>query len=313
MEYITLRNSDLKVSRICIGGDPMGGHAWGKTDETELIDAVCFGVERGINFFDTADVYGLGKAEELLGKALQGKRDKVIIASKFGVRRTEDNTKTFFDNSPSWIRQAVEGSLRRLQTDYLDVYQIHDLDGVTPVEEVVGTLEKLKQDGKVRYYGLSNISAEDIGKLKPYKDKFISFQNQYSLACRDYEDDIRDISKELYVNPLTWGSLGQGILTGKYGRDVRFSEDDRRSRPTYPNFHGEKLQKNINIVECMRKVGENYGKEPSAVAIRYILDYLPDSVAIVGVKRKEQVASNCEACGWKLRPCDIEILDNISR
>lgn len=241
MEYITLRNSDLKVSRICIGGDPMGGHAWGKTDETELIDAVCFGVERGINFFDTADVYGLGKAEELLGKALQGKRDKVIIASKFGVRRTEDNTKTFFDNSPSWIRQAVEGSLRRLQTDYLDVYQIHDLDGVTPVEEVVGTLEKLKQDGKVRYYGLSNISAEDIGKLKPYKDKFISFQNQYSLACRDYEDDIRDISKELYVNPLTWGSLGQGILTGKYGRDVRFSEDDRRSRPTYPNFHGEKI------------------------------------------------------------------------
>ena len=313
MEYITLRNSDLKVSRICIGGDPMGGHAWGKTDETELIDAVCFGVERGINFFDTADVYGLGKAEELLGKALQGKRDKVIIASKFGVRRTEDNTKTFFDNSPSWIRQAVEGSLRRLQTDYLDVYQIHDLDGVTPVEEVVGTLEKLKQDGKVRYYGLSNISAEDIGKLKPYKDKFISFQNQYSLACRDYEDDIRDISKELYVNPLTWGSLGQGILTGKYGRDVRFSEDDRRSRPTYPNFHGEKLQKNIDIVECMRKVGENYGKEPSAVAIRYILDYLPDSVAIAGVKRKEQVASNCEACGWKLRPCDIEILDNISR
>ncbi len=313
MEYITLRNSDLKVSRICIGGDPMGGHAWGKTDETELIDAVCFGVERGINFFDTADVYGLGKAEELLGKALQGKRDKVIIASKFGVRRTEDNTKTFFDNSPSWIRQAVEGSLRRLQTDYLDVYQIHDLDGVTPVEEVVGTLEKLKQDGKVRYYGLSNISAEDIGKLKPYKDKFISFQNQYSLACRDYEDDIRDISKELYVNPLTWGSLGQGILTGKYGRDVRFSEDDRRSRSTYPNFHGEKLQKNIDIVECMRKVGENYGKEPSAVAIRYILDYLPDSVAIAGVKRKEQVASNCEACGWKLRPCDIEILDNISR
>ena len=181
------------------------------------------------------------------------------------------------------------------------------------MEEVVGTLEKLKQDGKVRYYGLSNISAEDIGKLKPYKDKFISFQNQYSLVCRDYEDDIRDISKELYVNPLTWGSLGQGILTGKYGRDVRFSEDDRRSRPTYPNFHGEKLQKNIDIVECMRKVGENYGKEPSAVAIRYILDYLPDSVAIVGVKRKEQVASNCEACGWKLRPCDIEILDNISR
>lgn len=313
MEYITLKNSELKVSRICIGGDPMGGHAWGRTDDSELIGAVRAGIDRGINFFDTADVYGLGKAEELLGRAVKGKRDKVIIASKFGVRRTGDNTRTFFDNSPAWIRQAIEGSLRRLQTDYLDIYQIHDLDGMTPVEEVVGTLDRLNEEGKIRNYGLSNILSKDMMELIPYRGKFVSFQNQYSLACRDYEDEIRQISHMLDVNPLTWGSLGQGILTGKYGRDVSFPKDDRRSRPTYPNFHGEKLQKNMNIVECMRKMGESYGKRPAAIAIRYILDYLPDSIAIVGVKRPEQVVSNCEACGWKLEPHDIELLDNISK
>lgn len=313
MEYITLKKSELKVSRICIGGDPMGMHAWGETDEKELMEAVCCGIENGINFFDTADVYGLGKAEELLGKALQGRRDQVVIASKFGVRRTEDNTRTFYDNSPVWIRQAVEGSLRRLRTDYIDLYQIHDLDGKTPIEDVVETLDRLRQEGKIRYYGLSNILGKHIPALLPFKEKFISFQDQYSLACRDYESEIVDISRSLEVNPLTWGSLGQGILTGKYGRDITFPESDRRSRDTYPNFHGKKLQKNMDIVDCMRKIGAGYGKKPTALAIRYILDHLSDSVAIVGVKRKEQVLSNCEACGWKLRTQDLELLDIISK
>lgn len=313
MEYIVLKNSDLKVSRICIGGDPMGGHAWGNTDDKELIDAVHAGIDMGINFFDTADVYGLGKAEEILGQALKGKREKAIIASKFGVRRTKDNTRTYFDNSPKWIRQAIEGSLRRLQTDYIDIYQIHDLDGVTPIESIVETLDNLKKEGKIKYYGLSNILEKDISILLPFKGRFVSFQNQYSLACRDYEDDIKNISHTLEVNPFTWGSLGQGILTGKYGRNVKFPESDRRSRATYPNFHGEKLQKNMDIVDCMREIGQNYGRQPAAVAIRYILDYLSDSIAIVGVKRREQVLSNCEACDWMLGIQDIEILEKVSR
>lgn len=313
MEYIILKNSDLRVSRICIGGDPMGGHAWGRTDETELIEAVHTGMDKGINFFDTADIYGLGKAETILGKAVSGSRNKVIIASKFGVRRTVDNKKTYFDNSPKWIRQAIEGSLRRLNTDYIDIYQIHNLDRITPIEDIVEVLEKLKKEGKIRYYGLSNISSADISAILPYKGKFVSFQDQYSLACRDYENDIRRISRELVVNPFTWGSLGQGILTGKYGRNVTFPQDDRRSRPTYPNFHGAKLQKNIKIVEHMKDIGRNYNKQPAAVAIRYILDYLPDSIALVGVKRKEQVVSNCEACDWKLCREDLHTLDEISQ
>ena len=313
MEYICLRNSDLNVSRICIGGDPMGGHGWGKTNEAELIQAVNVGIENGINFFDTADVYGLGTAETVLGKALEGKRNQVVIASKFGVRRNAENTKTFYDNSPAWIRTAIEGSLKRLKTDYIDVYQIHYFDGITPITDVVQTLEKLKEEGKIRYFGLSNVKQSDLPQLLPYRGKFISFQNQYSLACRDFEEDIHEISKGLYVNPLTWGSLGQGILTGKYGRNVVFEKEDRRSRLTYPNFHGEKLQKNIDIVEKMYEIGESYGKQPAAMAIRFILDYLSSSVVIVGVKRDEQVLSNLEAMGWKLSPEDIKGLENISR
>ena len=145
MEYLQINNSELHVSRICIGGDPMGGHAWGQTDEAELTEAVEVGIEAGINFFDTADVYGLGRAETLLGKALIGKRDRVVIASKFGVRRTSDNQKTYYDNSPAWIRTAIEGSLRRLCTDYIDIYQIHYLDGKTPMEDIVDELERFKK------------------------------------------------------------------------------------------------------------------------------------------------------------------------
>ena len=151
MEYIQIKNSDLLVSRICIGGDPMGGHGWGRISEPELIEAVEVGLDLGINFFDTADVYGLGRAEEVLGKALKGKRNRAVIASKFGVRRNAENTATYYDNSPQWIRTALEGSLKRLKTDYIDIYQIHYLDEKTPLADTIGEMEKLKKEGKIRH------------------------------------------------------------------------------------------------------------------------------------------------------------------
>ena len=147
MEYITLKNSDLRVSRLCMGGCPLGGHGWGNIQDENLINAVQEAFENGINFFDT---YGLGKSEELLGKSLEGKREKVVIASKFGVR--VENGKTFYDNSPQWIQTAVESSLRRLKTDYIDLYQIHYRDGKTPLSVVVDKLEELKKKGYVRYW-----------------------------------------------------------------------------------------------------------------------------------------------------------------
>lgn len=313
MEYIKMKNTDLTVSRIAIGGAPMGLHAWGSTSEEEMLEAIRTGIEQGITYFDTADVYGLGTAERILAKGIGNKRQNLVIATKFGVRRTEDNTRTYYDISPTWMRQAVDGSLKRLNTDYIDIYQIHYLDGITPLDEVIEGLEKLKEEGKIRYYGLSNIRLKDMDFIKPFAGRFCSFQNQYSLACRDYEKDIIELSKTIDMTPLTWGSLGQGILTGKYGRDTVMDKNDKRSRKTYPNFHGEKLQKNLDIVDEMKKMESTYGKKPASIALRFILDYLPESVALVGVKRKSQVLSNCEALGWKLKTEDLDLLDRVSR
>lgn len=311
MEYVNLKNSDLRVSRLCMGGCPMGGHGWGIVQEQDLIDAVHAALDQGLNFFDTADTYGLGQSELTLSRALGGRRDKVVIASKFGVR--VENHSTFYDNSPQWIRAACENSLRRLNTDYIDLYQIHYRDGHTPIGAVVETLEALRDEGKIRYFGLSNLDMQDFEELEPYRGSFVSLQNQYSLACRDHEQETLELCHKLDLSPLTWGSLGQGILTGKYDASVSFGGDDRRSRAIYTNFHGEKLLKNLNIVDAMRPIAAAYGKPLSALAVRFILDHLPGSVVLCGVKHPEQIRSNAESLGWHLRQRDIDYLEFVSR
>ena len=290
----------------------MGGYGWGDTQENELIEAVHTAFDAGINFFDTADTYGLGQSEITLGKALGNRRKDVIIASKFGVRI--EGGKTFYDNSPEWIEKAVEGSLKRLGTDYIDVYQVHYRDGKTPLTDVVEALEKIKEKGYIRSYGLSNIHTEDIKEIEPLKGRFVSFQDEYSLACRKNESDMLEISEKLQMTPLTWGSLGQGILTGKYTKEnVDFGTNDRRSRDIYVNFHGEKLLKNLEIVEVMKEISAQYGKSVAAVAIRYILDFIPESVVLCGAKRPSQVLDNVSSIGWKLEKEDISRLDEVSR
>lgn len=312
MEYIKLHNSDITVSRLCMGGCPMGGYGWGQTQEQELIDAVHAAIDNGITFFDTADTYGLGQSEITLGKGLAGNRDKVIIQSKFGVRA--GSGKTFYDNSPAYIQEALEKSLQRIGTDYIDLYVIHYRDYSTPIDAVVEKLCELRDAGKIRYFGLSNIHEDGIAELLPYKGMFVSCQNEYSLACRKYENELLKVRELLDVNPMTWGSLGQGILTGKYTKDnVSFGSDDRRSRDIYVNFHGEKLMKNLEIVEVMKKIAENHNKPVSAVAIRYILDYLPESVVLCGAKRPSQIVGNIEGTDWHLSEEEIKELDNISK
>ncbi|GLG91703.1 aldo/keto reductase [Sellimonas catena] len=311
MEYIELKNSELKVSRLCMGGCPMGGHGWGQTNEEELIQTVHTAVENGINFFDTADTYGLGQSEITLGKALGKNRNTVIIATKFGVR--VGNGKTVYDNSPDWIQEACIASMRRLGTDYIDLYQIHYRDGKTPIADVVGALNELKKKGYIRYFGLSNIHENDIQDMIKYNEQFVSFQDEYSLACRKNELDMIELSKMLELTPMTWGSLGQGILTGKYNKNSKFGADDRRSRDVYVNFHGEKLIKNLEIVETMKTIAEKYNKTVSSVAIRFILDYLSGSVVICGAKNPQQIIGNIEGTDWKLEKEDINELDRVSK
>lgn len=290
----------------------MGGYGWGAVQEAELIDAVQTALDNGINFFDTADTYGLGQSEITLGKALGDRRKDAIIATKFGVRA--GNGKTFYDNSPEYIEQALDASLKRLGTDYIDLYQVHYRDDVTPISAVTETLERMKQAGKIRYYGLSNISMKDYEEIAPYKGKFVSFQNEFSLACRKNESDMLALSDKLSMTPLTWGSLGQGILTGKYDKtNVNFDSSDRRSRDIYVNFHGDKLLKNLEIVEAMRPIAVAHNKSVAAVAIRFILDHIPDSVVLCGAKRPAQILSNIEGSDWHLDSEEIALLDSISR
>ena len=309
MEYITLKNSDLKVSRLCMGGCPMGGYGWGETHEKDFLNAIDIAIGNGVNYFDTADTYGLGQSELTLAKGIGTRRSNIVIQSKFGVRIIDG--KTIYDNTPQYMRQALEKSLSRLNTDYIDIYVIHYRDN-TPIEQVVDGLKNLQKEGKIRYFGLSNIKKEGLDELLPYKNLFVNFQDEYSLACRKFEEDINFASRKLNATPLTWGSLGQGVLTGKYNINTKFDANDRRSREIYVNFHGEKLKKNLEIVEQLKIIANNHGKPVASTAIRFILDKIKDSVVIAGVKNEKQMLLNAEALDWNLTQEEMKILEEVS-
>jgi len=310
MEYVALGNSDLTVSRLAFGGCPMGGHGWGDVSKEGFIDAVRVALDHGLTFFDTADTYGLGEGERTLREALGRRRDEAIIATKFGVRVMRG--RTFYDNSSAWINAAIRASLKRLGTDHVDLYQVHYRDGVTPLDDVLATLTDLRDRGLIRHYGLSNVGLDDALEFGAARHQLVSFQNEFSLANRDHETDITALSTTYGLTPLTWGSLGQGILTGKYDASSQFGPDDRRSRAAYVNFHGDKLHHNLRIVEVLRGIAAEVGRPVPAVAIRWILDRLPNSVAMAGIKTTGQLVSNLDSLDWTLPPAHLEALTSIS-
>ena len=309
MEYVKLKNTDISVSRLCMGGCPMGGYGWGYVSENAVIATVHRAIDGGVNFFDTADTYGLGQSERTLAKALDGRRENVIIATKFGVR--VEKGKTFYDNSPEYIEKALNDSLKRLSTDYIDLYQVHYRDKTTPLEAVVEVLDRFKEQGKIRCYGLSNVHGEDFKEVEPFIGKFVSCQNEYSLVTRDNENDLLVNCNDLQLTPMTWGSLGQGVLTGKYNIDSGFGVNDRRSRDIYTNFHGDKLKRNMEIVENMKPLADNLGVNLASLAVRFILDHIPDSVALVGAKNPGQIEGTMTAMDFRLTEDELEFLAKI--
>lgn len=310
METIVLKGIDQPASRLCIGGCPAGEYGWGNVSREEIEAGMLRALELGVNFFDTADTYGLGRSEITMGEVLHAHRDRVILATKFGVR--VENGKTFYDNSPAYIEQALAGSLKRLNTDRIDLYQIHYLDGRTAVDEMMEALLYHKRRGDIRAIGLSNVTPEQAKAFIHYAKEIAGFQNHFSLAHRDDEKAISAISESLKASPLTWGSLGQGILTGKYGPDVHFDGNDRRSRTVYDNFYGEKLRRNLSIVEAMRPIAEKHGVPVSAIAVRWILDHFPESVVITGVKNPKQAEGNALALTFRLDAEELAVLDRVS-
>ncbi len=311
METVQLKGLPFPASRLCMGGCPAGEYGWGDVCREDVEAAMLHALDMGVNFFDTADTYGLGRSEETLGEIFKGRRQQVLLATKFGVR--VEGGKTFFDNSPAYIETALHASLKRLRADAIDLFQVHYLDGKTPVPLLMETLIAHKQRGDIRAIGLSNIAEKDLPAFLPYADELASFQNHFSLAHRDDEQNIRAIAAALSAAPLTWGSLGQGILTGKYGKDVHFEANDRRSRPIYDNFYGDKLEKNLRIVAAMGPMAEKYGVPVSSVAVRWILDALPNSVVITGVKTPAQAKDNALAFTFRLSAEELAQLDAVSR
>ena len=255
---VLIPNTELMVSRLCFGGCPMGGYGWGKSKEDDFIEAVHAALDNGINFFDTADIYGLGQSEITLGKALGERRPEAVIATKFGCRRKDG--KTFYDNSPEWIKEALAESLKRLNVDYVDLYQMHYRDGITPISVVVETLEQLKSEGKIKAYGLCNLTENDLEEIKRFPNHFSTLQDEYSLATRKNETTLNTYRDTFGILPLTWGSLGQGILTGAINENTVFDEGDRRLRPEYVNFHGEKFKHTVFVGKTYDELAQAYSQ-----------------------------------------------------
>lgn len=304
MEYRKLGLADLRISRIGFGCWAIGGHGYGKVDDRESIKAIQRALDLGINFFDTADVYGFGHSEEILSNALGSQKNNVIIATKFGLSWDEDG-KIYKNCSPKRILEALEGSLRRLKMDCIPLYQIHWYDDITPISEIMETLKKCQEKGKIRYIGCSNFSLELI--LEAYKTRRIeSLQVLYNIIKRNYEEDIIQCSEALQMGILVYGVLERGLFSGKYDFDTRFGDRDTRNKDE--NFQGESLRKNLQLVNEIKKISLSYNKTPAEVAIRWVLDNSNITCAITGIKNPKQIEDNVGALDWKLSKEDFDYI-----
>ncbi|MFB3883616.1 MAG: aldo/keto reductase [Thermodesulfobacteriota bacterium] len=309
MEYRELGLTGLRVSRLGFGCWAIGGHGYGQVNDEESIRSIRKALDLGINFFDTADVYGFGHSEEILSKALGSERKKVVVATKFGIS-WDLGGKTFKDCSPKRIEEALEGSLKRLRLDSVPLYQIHWYDGVTPIPEIMMTLRKCQEAGKIQHIGCSNFSSDlilEFLSVKPME----SLQTLFNMIENDSEPEILRLSNELRIGVIVYGVLARGLLTGKYGRDSKFGEGDTRSRDQ--NFQGKRLKAFLRVAEELKRIGLLYYKTPSQVAIRWVLENEHITCALTGIKDSKQVEDNVQALGWRLSPKDRALISAIAK
>ena len=258
MQQRKLGNQGLTVSELGLGCMGMS-EFYGKGDEAESIATIHRALELGLTFFDTADMYGRGENEELVGRAIAKQREQVVIATKFGIQRGEDNSFRGVNGSPEYVRSACEASLKRLNTDYIDLYYQHRVDPKVPIEETVGAMAELVQQGKVRYIGLSEASAATIrraAKVHPIS----ALQSEYSLWSRDIEDEIIPTIAELRIGLVAYSPLGRGFLSGTVTKMDDLAADDYRRNS--PRFQGENFNKNWQLVERVKEIASEKGVTP---------------------------------------------------
>jgi aryl-alcohol dehydrogenase-like predicted oxidoreductase len=312
LEYIDINGTTLISSRIALGTWAIGGWMWGGTDEKESIRTIHAALDRGINLIDTAPIYGYGRSEEIVGEAVQqrGRRESVILATKVGIDWT--NGKIERNSTRQRILKELEDSLRRLQTDYIDIYQVHWPDPLVPIEETAATLRELYEQGKIRAIGVSNYSREEIKRFKAIAPLH-TIQPPYNLFEREIERNVLPYALGRGITTLTYGALCRGLLSGAMHTDRHFANDDMR-KTTDPKFRpahfGEYLNAASKLDAFARK---NFGKRVIHLAVRWLLDQPGVGVALWGARRPEQLAAINEVSGWSLTKSDFAAIDAILR
>ncbi len=307
MNLRSLGTQGLHVSPLGLGCMGMS-EFYGATDDVESTATIHRFLERGFNFLDTADAYGPFRNEELVGRAIKGRRDSVVLATKFGIQRSEDPAFRRINGRPEYVRSAAEGSLKRLGVDHIDLYYLHRVDADTPIEDTVGAMADLVTQGKVRFLGLSEAGPETLrraSKVHPIS----ALQSEYSLWTRDPEDGVLAACRELGIGFVAYSPLGRGFLTGQLRKFEDFAADDYRRLS--PRFQGENFQKNLDLVDRVAELANAKGCRPAQLALAWVLAQGDDIIPIPGTKRRGTLEENLDALSIELTKEDFAHINEV--